>query len=99
MASQLVDKIITEANQWTAEMMFRGRVNVYVEDTATPWKGWVLLQRSYQKEDLTWTDFETVEAYNFPGCHTFVEHETGVKVRLGVADALSGGTPYVRISQ
>jgi hypothetical protein len=100
-AALVVEAIITGANQFTAATSFRGRVNVYVEDTATPWVGWVQLQRRYQKADSTFTNWETIEAYNQPGTSIFVEHEDGVQYRLGVptGEALTGGTPYVRISQ
>lgn len=101
-AAQAVEATITAANIFTAPIAFRGRVNVYVEDTVTPWVGWVHLQRQYVKLDGTTTNWETVEAYNQPGNHVFVEHEDGVQYRLGVplgSPLTGGGTPYVRLSQ
>jgi hypothetical protein len=98
-AALVIEATITGANQFTSETSFRGRVNVYVEDTVTPWIGWVHLQRRFQKTDGSFTAWETIEAYGQPGNHVFVEHEDGVQYRIGAVDALSGGTPYVRISQ
>lgn len=99
-ASLIKETTLTGANQWTPEFTFRGRVNVFIENTETPWKGWVLLQRRFQKEGGAYVAWETIEAYNQPGNRTFVEHEKDVEYRLGVADdALTGGTPLVRVSQ
>lgn len=103
MAALLKERVITGADQWTDSFSFRGRVNVFIENTASAWAGWVHLQRRFKKADtVTYVEWETIEAYNQPGNRTFVEHEADVEYRLGVpsGEALTGsGTPLVRVSQ
>lgn len=102
MTAVAAEVVLDDEDVWSEPLAIRGRVNVYIDDTSpTPWKGWVHVQRRFQKVDEEFVEWQTVVSYNTPGYRFFVEHEQGMQYRIGVPSggALVGGAPYARLSQ
>lgn len=98
-AAKYVEATLSTAGTFTSAMEFRGRVNVLIAETETPWSGTVNLQRRYAASGGGFSEWMTVAVMIISGLWSFVEHEQTVEYRVGTVGGLSGDTPLARLSQ